>query len=115
MRQKMIAYCGLVCTDCPANIATQANDRKALEQLAQQWSKEYSASLDANDCLCDGCKSPAGRKIAHWNECQIKLCANGKNLRNCAHCSQYSCDKLEDFFTIAPEAKETLNTIRQTL
>ena len=27
---KMIAYCGLVCTDCEAYIATQANDLAAL-------------------------------------------------------------------------------------
>ena len=31
---KIIAYCDLVCTDCPACIATQANDRAALEQVA---------------------------------------------------------------------------------
>ena len=31
---EMIAYCGLVCTACPAYIATQANDRAALEQVA---------------------------------------------------------------------------------
>jgi hypothetical protein len=26
LMDKMIAYCGLVCTDCDAYIATQAND-----------------------------------------------------------------------------------------
>jgi hypothetical protein len=40
---KMIAYCGLVCTDCPAYVATQANDRDALERVAAQWREEYNA------------------------------------------------------------------------
>jgi hypothetical protein len=33
---KIIAYCGLVCADCPAYIATPANDREALERVAAQ-------------------------------------------------------------------------------
>jgi len=32
---KIVAYCGLVCSDCPAYIATQANDRAALERTVQ--------------------------------------------------------------------------------
>jgi len=30
---RIIAYCGLVCSDCPAYTATQADDRAALERL----------------------------------------------------------------------------------
>ena len=28
---KIVAYCGLECTGCPAYVATQADDRAALE------------------------------------------------------------------------------------
>ena len=34
---KIIAYCGLVCSDCSAYVATQANDQEALERVAAQW------------------------------------------------------------------------------
>lgn len=30
--ERIVAYCGLVCTECPAHIATQADDRAALER-----------------------------------------------------------------------------------
>ena len=33
---KIIAYCGLACDECPAYIATQAEDMAALEKVAAQ-------------------------------------------------------------------------------
>ena len=44
--EKMIAYCGLVCTDCEAYIATQANDLAALEKMAAR-AREESGMPDA--------------------------------------------------------------------
>jgi hypothetical protein len=40
MDDRIIAYCGLVCTDCPAYIATQADDRVALERVAAQRTEQ---------------------------------------------------------------------------
>ncbi|MBN1875577.1 MAG: DUF3795 domain-containing protein, partial [Anaerolineae bacterium] len=34
---KIIAYCGLNCAECPAYLATQANDMEALEHVAEEW------------------------------------------------------------------------------
>jgi len=34
---------------------------------------------------------------------------------NCAHCDDYACEKLAGFFAFAPEAKATLDGIRQGL
>ncbi|MBM3297286.1 MAG: DUF3795 domain-containing protein, partial [Candidatus Aminicenantes bacterium] len=39
---KIIAYCGLVCSDCPAYIATQAGDKPALDKVVEQWRTEYN-------------------------------------------------------------------------
>ena len=112
---KMIAYCGLVCTECPAYIATQANDREQLEKVATQWSVEYNATLTADDCMCDGCLSTTGHHIGHCDECKIRACAIEKNVRNCAHCLDYPCDELTGFFSFAPQAQATLEQIRQNL
>ena len=40
---KIIAYCGLVCSDCAAYAATQSNDPAALERVAAQWREEFSS------------------------------------------------------------------------
>ncbi len=113
--EKMIAYCGLICTDCPAYIATQNDDHEALKKVAEQWSKEFNTTLTAKDVLCDGCSATTGRHVGHWSECKIKACAIEKKVRNCAHCSDYSCEELEKFFGFAPEAKTTLEGIRRAL
>jgi hypothetical protein len=36
-------------------------------------------------------------------------------VQNCAHCSDYACEKLRKFFEIVPQAKETLDGIKDGL
>jgi len=112
---KMIAYCGLVCTECPAYIATQANDRDALARVAAQWSKEYKASFVPEDCLCDGCLATTDRLFGYCHKCKIRACGARTQVTNCAHCGKYACEELEGFFKMAPEAKTTLEKIRRVL
>lgn len=50
----MIAFCGLTCTDCPAYVATQANDYAALRRVRDQWRQEYGVSqMITDDVACD--------------------------------------------------------------
>ena len=106
----MIAYCGLLCTECPAYLATQANDQAALERVATQWRESFDApDVTAQSINCDGCLQDDGHKCAHCFECQIRACAIERELANCAHCADYSCEKLEGFFAFAPEARALLD------
>lgn len=43
--ERMVAFCGLVCTKCSAFIATQSNDEEALKQVAAQWSEEFNTTI----------------------------------------------------------------------
>ncbi len=120
MAEKMIAYCGLVCTECLGFIATQSGDEEALERVAAQWSEEFNASLAAADCTCDGCTSGSERLSSHArSECEVRACAIGRNVITCAHCDDYArpggCEKITGFFTFAPDAKTSLEGIRATL
>ncbi len=51
MGEKIIAYCGGVCTDCPAYVATQTDDREALEKVAAEWREQYDPNLPSSP-LC---------------------------------------------------------------
>jgi hypothetical protein len=98
---KIVAYCGLVCTDCPAYIATQADDRPALEQVAARWREEFNApDITVESVICDGCLTDDGRHCSHCF---------------CAHCADYACDKLEGFFGFVPDARVTLDEVRVSL
>jgi hypothetical protein len=114
MAQKMIAYCGLVCSDCPAFVATQADDMDALAQLAAQWSEQFGAAMTAEECMCDGCLV-AGHKVGYCHACAVRQCAAGRGVANCAHCDDFGCENLVGFWQHAPHARVTLEGIRKTL
>lgn len=113
---KMIAYCGLVCTDCSAYMATQANDPAAVRRVRDQWRSEYnSPNMTDDDVTCDGCLVE-GLKCGHCAECDIRACGRERGVANCAHCADYAaCDKLERFFGFVPDAKATLDQVRASL
>lgn len=109
---RTIGYCGLVCTDCPAHIATQANDPDALEQVAARWREEFSApQITAEWAVCDGC-TVDGRHCGHWTECDIRACGEEHSIANCAHCADYACERLTGFLGNVPAARVVLDEIR---
>ena len=113
---RIVATCGLVCTDCDAYIATQANDRAALERMAARAREEYNI-LDATveSAMCDGCLSVNGRHVGYCFQCEIRACGTARGVVNCAHCADYACEKLTGFISAAPHAQATLDEIRQSL
>jgi len=112
----IIAYCGMVCAECPAFIATQNDDQEALKQVAAQWSQEFDASFTPEDCICDGCLVLEGRSASYCHQCEIRACGIEKKVQNCAYCDEYTCEKLEKFFAfVPPDAKASLERVRQSL
>jgi len=115
MAKRMVAYCGLVCSDCEARVATQKGDVQALARLAEKWSAEYGSPMTAEACLCDGCLPATGRKSGYCSQCEIRACAVARKLENCAHCTEYACEKLQGFFKMATKAKPVLDEIHATI
>jgi hypothetical protein len=110
----MIAYCGLVCTDCDAYLATKANDEKKVAEIVKTWSKEYNTEVKSDDVWCDGCLV-GGKKCAHCAKCDIRACAIKEDVENCAHCVDYPCKIVTRFFELAPPARESLDKIKAGL
>jgi hypothetical protein len=112
----IVACCGLVCSDCPAYIATQAGDAAALERVAAQWRDEYgSPDATADSVICDGCMVESEQHCYHWHECDIRVCGAERGVANCAHCSDHACDRLESFFDSVPDARTVLDNIHRSL
>jgi len=110
----MVAYCGLICTDCPAHIATQANDDKQRQAVAEGWTKRYKHDFKVADINCDGCVS-TGRHVGQCSICEVRLCGIDRGFVNCAYCPEYSCAKLDKYFKMAPIMKNNLEKIRRKL
>jgi hypothetical protein len=112
---KMIAFCGLSCTECPAFLATQKDDDREREKVSQQWSKWMGTEIKPEDINCDGCLSMGMRLFSHCNNCAIRRCGLERSVKNCAHCESYPCEKLDSFLDAlgVPEAKKNLERIRK--
>jgi hypothetical protein len=112
--EKIIAYCGLICSDCPAFLATQRNDDAERKRVAELWSKEFGNSFKPEDINCDSCLSTGERVVNYFRICEIRKCSQSKKVQNCAYCEEYSCDKLENLFKMAPDARKILDDIRKS-
>lgn len=113
-----MAYCGLICRTCPIYLATRQKDSKKKHQMraeiARQIEEIYGQKSSAEDIGdCDGCKAGTGRLFS--TGCEVKQCAIGKEIENCAYCSEYACDKLEKVFVSDEGARERLDEIRNSL
>jgi hypothetical protein len=97
----------------------EKNDEKKHKmriEIAQQIKERYGQDYKAEDVTdCDGCKAEGGRLFSGIENCQIRKCAKAKGFENCAHCSEYACEKLEKFFATDPETKVRLDAIKSTL
>ena len=112
--ERMLAYCGLVCTDCKAYTATQAEDLVALEKMAAQASSEFGMEMTIADAMCDGCLATTGRQIGYCHECAVRTCAVAKNVESCAHCESYVCETIAGFATPGSEHRTRLDELHRS-
>lgn len=110
---KIVAYCGLICNDCPAFIATENNDLEQKVKLSQEWSSpNYKVSPE--DVNCTGCHADSKMVFKFCNECEIRICGVKKEIKNCGYCSEYPCSRLDIPFENTPENKDRLDQIRKS-
>jgi hypothetical protein len=109
---KIIAFCGIDCAGCPAFIAKKENNDELRKKTAEQWSKQFNATIPPESVNCDGCIAPDGLHIGYCDVCEIRKCALGNQVENCACCDDYGCEKIEKWLKNAPEAKKNLEEIR---
>jgi hypothetical protein len=112
---RIVAYCGLVCSSCPILLATQKDDDEERKRVAELVKKQYGKECTAEDINCDGCLTEGPRIWKLCFTCPIRKCARQRNAKNCVHCTEYPCGTLTRFFKETPEAKETLDKIRSEL
>ena len=115
--ESLIAFCGLDCSTCPIHLATLEPDKSRQqslrESIAELCTKQYGMNVRPEDVTdCDGCPTDSGRLFSGCVNCTIRECAIRRNLKSCAGCSDYACEKLLEFFVHDPEAQTRLEQIR---
>jgi hypothetical protein len=112
---RIVAICGLTCHGCPAYLATINDDDEMRRKTADQWAKEHNVDVKPEDINCLSCLSEKEPIFQHCTVCEIRKCGMDREVLNCAHCDEYACEKLTKFFDMVPDAKKTLDEIRQGL
>ena len=112
---KMVAYCGLVCTDCPIYKATRKDDDARRVRVAGEWSKMFGWDLSASDINCDGCLAEEGRLFKYCHDCGVRPCAGERGVATCAQCGDYICDKVQALIDVVPMIKTQLEALRAEL
>ena len=116
MPEKMIAFCGMTCSECRTFIATQRNDRELRKEVAKSWSTE-TETLKPEDMDCAGCLATEGRLFKFCATCEVRRCGYEKGVENCAYCREFPCVKLTSLWESegATKAKATLEGVRKKL
>lgn len=109
---RIVAYCGIICSDCPTFKATKMDDDAERRRVAKLWTKQYGKEFKMEDINCDGCLTRGQRVFSYCNICEIRKCARERNVENCAYCEDYACKKLSKLFDEFKPAKEVLDEIR---
>ena len=88
------AACGLACGDC--DICRAAEDPKLAARLAAHFTRETGKPVAAEEIVCLGCLGPRDK---HWSaECWIlTCCVDDKGLSSCSACSDFPCQRLEEW------------------
>ena len=102
---KMIAYCGLVCSDCPTFLATQSNDDEARARTAAYYVEKFNFTVKPEDINCDGCLTVNGRLYEYCRNCKIRVCCKEKGIDSCALCGEQPCINLKKLHALSPDAK----------
>lgn len=107
---KYVAYCGLLCHECPLYIATKNNDLREKERLAIECSNE-NCSFTPEDMTCEGCFWVNNDNSKMCGDCEIRGCAKEKLVENCGECSMYPCEIIERRLPTDAENRARLDEI----
>ncbi|MFO7890592.1 MAG: DUF3795 domain-containing protein [bacterium] len=114
----IVANCGLTCKSCPIYWATRETDKEKQKlmriKIAEYCNQEYDTDLkykNINDC--NGCRTETGILFTGCYNCEIRACAQEKDLETCAQCSDYTCNKLKKLYKTNSAGKIWLDIIKR--
>jgi len=108
-----ISYCGLLCNECPIFIATAENNEQAKERIAKEFSGERM-QFTKEDMNCYGCFHEETKNNKMCGGCEIRICAEDKDVENCGCCSDYPCDHVETYAEAGSDNRNRLDSISKS-
>ena len=89
-RSELLAVCGLYCGACYHHRASFPEGAHLLEAAARR-------GRELEGFTCRGCRSDILYIHPGCARCDIRACADGRDLLHCGLCPEFPCARLEDF------------------
>ena len=105
-----VARCGYRCDLCPA-FKENIRGGEDQQRVSDGWFRYYGFRIPPETICCDGCLAKdrdSPRRID--SDCAVRLCAEKRDVPNCAHCDEYICDKLAEKLVDPDKAVERAGT-----
>ncbi len=90
-KEEILTLCGYRCDLCQF-YTKNIKSEKDKERVSREFNRIFGYDIKPEDVECVGCKNE-GKHVA--TSCSVRLCALEKGVENCAHCSEFICDKLK--------------------
>ncbi len=78
----------------------------------QKRSVQYNTEVKPEQINCNGCKSDGIKFFFTESMCEIRKFNIEKSNAHCTTCSEYKCEKLENFIELASPVGEALEALR---
>lgn len=106
---RLIAICGLDCSQCDAYLATKNNDQALREKTAKLWAELNNAPILPEHINCEGCRMDGAKTFYCSSLCEIRRCALEKGYANCGDCpDKEGCPKVGQVWRNNPQARANL-------
>ena len=106
--EKLIAVCGLVCSDCKMFKAT--HDPEIAKDLVNYFKGQWE-NVKMEDFHCNGCRDAEN---CWTDDCWIRdCCITDKKLDYCYECQVFPCEKLKEWTNKDLRYKVALNNLKE--
>ena len=95
-KKERIGYCGLYCGCCIIYRAYHDRNLGLFEEAPVHFRHRFDLENASQEQIaCNGCRSP--KPFAYCDTCQIRRCAQAKQLEWCFECEDFPCQRLYQF------------------
>ena len=119
MNEKYTCYCGLYCENCALMTRIPSAAKALYDEMRKAGFEEIVHLFPGGDVfwpflkwmaegICISCKDGSGDP-----GCKIRICAKEKNVKMCALCEKYPCEKFDAVFQMTPILKQDNALIRE--
>jgi hypothetical protein len=97
--EEIQTLCGYRCDLCQFYIKN-IESQKDKERVSQEFNRIFGYNVQPEDVECVGCKNEGKHADP---DCPVRPCALEKGVENCAHCSEFICDRLKERINFTEE------------